>query len=100
MTFSVGLLAKTNKIVLFSPTKYDFNNSVSLKIFASKVATSALIVEHSRNDLEFFIGSVFRASISSFSASRSIISLLFRQGGIRSVSRKSSIRGYTIVRAV
>ena len=66
MTFPVGLPAIID-IILFPPAKYDFNNSVSWNACASKVATSAVIVGHSSNDLEFFIDRTFRASTSSFS---------------------------------
>ena len=38
-------------IILFPLVKYDFSNSMSLNIFALKVATSAAIVGHSSNDL-------------------------------------------------
>ena len=42
-------------MILFPPTKYDFNNSVSLNAFASKAAANAVIVGHSSNDLEFLL---------------------------------------------
>jgi len=41
---------------------------MSLNAFASKAATSAVIMGHSSNDLEFFIDHAFRASTLSFSA--------------------------------
>jgi len=46
-------------IIQFPPDKYDFHNSVSLNVVASKAATSAVIVGHSSNDLEFFIDRIF-----------------------------------------
>jgi len=73
MTFPVGLPAK---IILFPPAKYDFNNSVSLNAFASKAATSPVIVGHSSNDLQFFTDRTFRASTSSFSAKLKLNSAL------------------------
>jgi len=60
-------------IILFLPAKSDFDDSVSLNVFASKAATSAVIVGHSSNDLELFIDRTFRASISTFSALRKLI---------------------------
>jgi len=53
-------------IILFLPAKHDLNNSVSLNAFASKAATSIVIVEHSSNDLETVIDHTFTASISPF----------------------------------
>ena len=52
-------------IILFPPPKR-FNNSMSLKVFASKAATSAVIVGNSSNNLEFFIDRTFRASYLAF----------------------------------
>jgi len=40
-----GFPAKINNPIL--PAKYDFNNSVSLNIFASNAATIAVIAGHS-----------------------------------------------------
>jgi len=57
------LISLQKFIILFPTAKYDFNNYVSLNIFASKAATSAEIVGRSSNDLEFFIGPTFKASI-------------------------------------
>ena len=37
---------------VFPPDKHDFRNSVSLNAFASKVATSAVILGHSNKDLQ------------------------------------------------
>jgi len=48
LTFLVGLLAKINHSVPASQVR--FNNSMSLNVFASKAATSAVTVGHSSND--------------------------------------------------
>ena len=45
--------AGKNLSILFPHAKHDINNSVSLNVFASKVATSAVIVGHSSYDLDF-----------------------------------------------
>jgi len=50
---SIGLIAKIK--ILFPPAKHDFNNSMSLTAFWSKAATSAVIVGHSSNDLQFLL---------------------------------------------
>jgi len=52
VTFSVGLHAKIK--IHCPPDKHDFNNSVSLIGFESQ-ATSAVIVGHSSNDLQFLL---------------------------------------------
>jgi len=59
--------------MLFPPAKYYFNNSVSLNAFASKAATSAVIMGHSSHDVEYFVDRTLRASILSFSALRKLI---------------------------
>jgi len=65
MTFSVGLPAKFDNPVNSSQVRFrQFRISEG---FVS-VATSAVTVGHSSNDLEFFIDRTFRASIPSFSA--------------------------------
>jgi len=47
------------------PAKHDFNNSVSLNDFASKAATSAVILEYSSKDLQIiFLTVLFTASVS------------------------------------
>jgi len=61
VTFSVGMLASVN--ILFPSAKYAFNYSVTLNVVASKAA-SAVIVRHSINDIEFFIGRIFGSPIS------------------------------------
>ena len=68
VTFLVDSPVEINNLV--PPATHDFYNSVSLNALASKVATSAVIVGHSSKDLELFIDTTFRASISSFSAWR------------------------------
>jgi len=68
LTMSFWVVCLQKLIILFRPAKYDFNNFVSLNAFASKAATSAVIVGHSSNHLEFFIDRTFGASTSSFSA--------------------------------
>jgi len=62
-------------MILFTPAKYGYNNSVSLNAFASKAASSSLIVGHSSNDLQIFIDRTFRASTSSFSAKHKLNSV-------------------------
>ena len=49
VTFSVGLSEKINTVILFPPTKHDFNKFASLNVFASKAVTSA--VGNSSEDL-------------------------------------------------
>jgi len=53
--FRFRLVCPQKLIILFPPAKCDFNDSVSLNAFALKAATSAVIVEHSSNDLEFLL---------------------------------------------
>ena len=67
------LICLQKLIILFPPSKYDFNNSVSLKAFASQAATSAVILGHCGNDLQFSIDCTFRASVSLPSALRKLI---------------------------
>jgi len=55
MIFPVGLPAKIGNPVPASQVAYHFNNSVSLNAFASKAATSAVIVGHSNYDSEFLL---------------------------------------------
>jgi len=39
-----GLICLWKLIILFPPAKYDFNNPVSLNVFASKAITNAVIL--------------------------------------------------------
>jgi len=75
MIFPVGLPAKFGNPVPASQVAYHFNNSVLLNAFASKAATSAVIVGHSYYDLEVFIDRSFTASTSSCSAKPKLIAL-------------------------
>jgi len=50
-----GWFPYKNLMILFPPAKYDCNTSVPLNIFALKAATSAVIVGHSSNHLEFLL---------------------------------------------
>jgi len=65
--FSAGLPAKTNNPFPVSQAQVRFQQFRAIELFASKAATSAVIVKHFSNYSEFFIDSTFRASISSVS---------------------------------
>ena len=53
VTFLIGLPVQIK--ILFPRGKHDFNNSRSLAAFESKAATSAVVVRHSINDLQFLL---------------------------------------------
>jgi len=50
-----GLFCLWKLLILFPPAKYDFNDPVSLNAFASKAATSAVILGHSSNVSQIFL---------------------------------------------
>jgi len=69
------LVCMQKLIILFPPAKYRFNNSLSLNVFASKGATSAVILGTLVTNKNFLltIHIAFRASISSFSSLHKLI---------------------------
>jgi len=59
MTFLFGSSIET--VIAFPPAKYALHDSVSLNVFASKIATSTVIVGHSSKDSQIIYWTHFQS---------------------------------------